>query len=281
MCSILGFIEKQHPADIRTVDQMNRVLRHRGPDDDGTAVLPMFGAADNNVGIGFNRLSIRDLSQAGHQPMYGGDDGSVIITFNGEIYNADQFRDELAQNGHVFRGTSDTEVLLHLYEEYGLDGMLGRIDGMFAICLIDKKQDRIYLIRDKIGEKPLYYYENESVLLWASEYKAFYEHPAFVPEIALENLTEYLMFRYISAGDTLLKHVRNVTPGTYMVIDRSGVSKIKYWDFPEPQTTQADKCAGGVYLRNLNARWKKHTDPGLSAMLRSAYSFPVGSTAPA
>ncbi len=245
MCSILGFIEKKQVADIHTVEQMNRVLRHRGPDDAGTDVLTMFGAKQDNVGIGFNRLSIRDLSQAGHQPMYSGTNGDIIITFNGEIYNADQFRESLARKGYTFRGTSDTEVLLYLYEEFGIDEMLRLIDGMFAICLIDKRQDRIYLIRDRIGEKPLYYYENNTVFMWASEYKAFYEHPAFIPEIALENLTEYFMFRYVSGDDTLLRYVKNLTPGSYMVIGGSGISKVKYWDFPEPEADRTAEFAAG------------------------------------
>lgn len=232
MCSIIGFINKHHQADIHIVNSMNAVLKHRGPDDSGTAVLKMFQSVKENVGLGFNRLSIRDLSNAGHQPMYG-TNGDIIIAFNGEIYNADAFRDRLKERGHIFAGNSDTEVLLYLYEEYGIDKMLEMIDGMFAVCIIDKKRDLVYLIRDRIGEKPLYYYRNDDVFMWASEYKAFYENPMFRARLNTDSLSEYLMFRYVSNGKTLLRNVRNLRPGTYLKIKRDGFIQKTYWNFPD------------------------------------------------
>ena len=135
MCSIVGFIERDKEADVLTIKSMNDVLAHRGPDDMGFDTISMFGNEKKNVAVGFNRLSIRDLSKSGHQPMYNYDE-NIIITFNGEIYNADEFRETLESRGYVFRSRSDTEVLLYLYEEYGIDMMLKKIDGMFAICII-------------------------------------------------------------------------------------------------------------------------------------------------
>lgn len=251
MCSIAGFIEKRKSVNPNAISRMNHVLKHRGPDDNGIKILEMFEVGYANVAVAHNRLSIRDLSAAGHQPMCS-DDESVILCFNGEIYNADDFREEISSTGYAFKGTSDTEVLLWLYIHYGLKEMLARIDGMYAICLIDKSIDCIYLVRDKIGEKPLYYYENDEVFLWASEYKAFYEHPSFEPVLNEDNLTEYLMFRYIVGEETLLKGVKNLTPGSYLVIKDSGISKCRYWDFP--QSGESTQLSGDEIKKEFRRR---------------------------
>lgn len=231
MCSITGFIEKKESVNLEVISRMNTVLCHRGPDDSGIEIVKMFGSKRDNVAVAHNRLSIWDLSPAGHQPMCNSD-RSVIIIFNGEIYNADDFRKEICDTGYNFQGTSDTEVLLQLYIHYGMDLMLSKIDGMYTMCILDVRKDCIYLVRDKIGEKPLYYYENSDVFMWASEYKAFYEHPSFIPALKKANLTEYLMFRYIAGGGTLLEGVKNLTPGSYLKITNSGIAEHKYWDFP-------------------------------------------------
>lgn len=236
MCAITGFIEYQKQVDENVLSKMNSVLKHRGPDDTGLMTLSVFDKK-KNLAIGFNRLSIRDLSLAGHQPMLNSKE-DVIITFNGEIYNADDLRPCLIEKGYAFKSKSDTEVLLHLYEEYGINEMLNKIDGMFAICITDLKRDCIYLIRDRLGEKPLYYYKNSTCLMWASEYKAFYEHPSFSPELEKSNLTEYLMFRYVSEGETLLKGVYNLTPGSYLKITSVGIEKKTYWEFPVDNKVQ-------------------------------------------
>lgn len=233
MCSILGYIQKGL-VDINDLAKMNKVLSHRGPDDTGLNTLKMFESDVDNVAIGFNRLSIRDLSMAGHQPMANAD-ASITITFNGEIYNAEDFRCELSNAGYSFVGSSDTEVLLYLYEEYGIDKMLAKIDGMYAICIVDKKADIIYLVRDKLGEKPLYFYKNEQAIMWASEYKAFYEHPFFKAELEEKNISEYIMFRYLSDGATLLKNVYNIMPGSYLYITKDDIKRKKYWAFPKEE----------------------------------------------
>ncbi len=238
MCSICGSIKKDIEQSI--ILKMNSALAHRGPDDNGIYFTSMFSSKNSNVGIGHNRLSIRDLSSAGHQPMTSSD-GSIVIAFNGEIYNADNYRKELEDSGFVFRGNSDTEVLLDLYEKYGIDVMLDKIDGMFAICIIDKGEDCIFLIRDRLGEKPLYTYQTEDVFMWASEYKAFYEHPDFHAELEKDNLTEYLMFRYVADGGTLLRGVNNLQPGSYLIIDKNGIKKKIYWEYPDTSLEQQNE----------------------------------------
>src|SRR5215813_9245041 len=153
MCGIVGqfAFSGSPPGDGRAfVAQACEVISHRGPDDIG-----IFESEDRRTVLGHRRLSIVDLSPAGHQPM-SNEDGRVWLTFNGEIYNHQRFRDELLSKGHVFRSTSDTEAIIHLYEEYGLD-WLSRLDGMFAFALWDAGADRLVLARDRLGKKPLYY----------------------------------------------------------------------------------------------------------------------------
>lgn len=232
MCSIAGYVNRRkNERDDKIIYEMSQSLKHRGPDDTGCVTAGLFGL-QNNVAIAHNRLSIRDLSEAGHQPMFNSN-GDIIIAFNGEIYNAEEFRQELRGRGYVFRSKSDTEILLYLYEEYGVDEMLAKIDGMYAICIVDINKDCIYLIRDKIGEKPLYTYYTDDIIMWASEYKAFYEHPSFSAELDEDNITEYLMYRYITDGKTLLKKVTNLMPGSYLCISKDGMNQNQYWDFPD------------------------------------------------
>ncbi len=227
MCAICGILDNANEISREELLYMMDILKHRGPDDKGSEILSMFGSRHSNVAVGFDRLSIRDLSETGHQPMwnYGRD---IFITFNGEIYNSEEIRQDVRD--YQFQGTSDTEVLLYLYERYGIDKMLEVIDGMFAICIVDVKIQKIFLIRDRLGEKPLYLYRKENVLMWASEYKAFYASRYFCPELNHEALTEYLMFRYVSDGETLLQNVTNMPPGTYYEISAGyDISRHTFW----------------------------------------------------
>ncbi|MCR5576371.1 MAG: asparagine synthase (glutamine-hydrolyzing) [Oscillospiraceae bacterium] len=228
MCGIVGFLEKEKAADRDVLNAMVQTQLHRGPDDQGAELFPLF-SQEPDFAMGFDRLSILDVSLNGHQPMKS-PDGNVYLTFNGEIYNAFDYRDELIEKGYLFHSTSDTEVLLYLYEEYGLEGMLERINGMFAICIADRSRKKLYLIRDRFGVKPLYYWENEQVFLYASEYKAFYAHPAFQNILNEEVLAESLLFRFVAGRRTLLKGVYNVLPGHYLEIDASlTVEEKEYW----------------------------------------------------
>ena len=196
MCAIMGYYNRNKSVSGSYIELMEQILEHRGPNDNGTELISISTDKDIvNCAIGFDRLSIRDLSLTGHQPMKD-NEGDVFIAFSGEIYNADEYRDELKSLGYVFRGHSDTEEILYLYQAYGIDEMLRKLDGMYAICLVDKREDVFYLIRDRLGEKPLYTFtSSDGTLMFASEYKAFYCHPEFKAELNESALDEYFLFR--------------------------------------------------------------------------------------
>lgn len=252
MCGIVGVIDKKDfCTDCLVIEEMLKITKHRGPDDCGTADYSFpVGELYSHCMVGFNRLSIRDLSYKGHQPMVS-EDGDVIVTFNGEIYNSEELRPLLQEKGYSFTSSTDTEVLLKMYQEFGLDETLKQIDGMFAICIIDKRINCIYLIRDRIGEKPLYYYENQDVFLFASEYKAFYCHPTFQPILNEDAVDEYFMFRYVSGEDTLLKGVQKLAPGNYIKVNTNTRNIVKYWDLPNVQPNNLSKDENRKELERL------------------------------
>lgn len=234
MCAIIGILDTREDIDISVLETMQRALYHRGPDDSG---LETFSLDDDhhsylsNVGVAFDRLSIRDLSIAGHQPMFT-KDNSAMIAFNGEIYNSEELRPQLIKEGYTFESDSDTEVLINLYHCYGIDKALSMLDGMFAICIVDFRSNELFLVRDRIGEKPLYIFQDDHKLLFASEYKAFYAHPEFKAEIDDSAVDEYFMFRYTSGEQTFLKGVRNLAPGSYLRVSADGISHHIYWTLP-------------------------------------------------
>jgi len=235
MCGIVGFLEKRTVVDRNVLDAMVQTQLHRGPDDQGMCFFPLFSDCED-FAMGFDRLSILDVSLNGHQPMRNEND-SVYLTMNGEIINAFDYRSELESRGYEFHSTTDTEVVLHLYEEYGIDGMLDRINGMFAICIADRNKKELFLIRDRFGVKPLYYWENENAFLYASEYKAFYAHPDFKNCLNLDVLAESLLFRHVSGKETLLRGVYNVLPAHYIKIDANGnQDDIEYWSLMDAES---------------------------------------------
>ncbi|MEY8521456.1 asparagine synthase (glutamine-hydrolyzing) [Lachnospiraceae bacterium 38-10] len=215
MCGIVGFINKENKIgdEKEIIKNMLAVQRHRGPDDSGIEKFELNNKY--NGYLGFNRLSILDLSMNGHQPMYNCTK-DIVITFNGEIYNAFDLKDKLIEKGYEFRSKTDTEVLLHLYEEYGIEDMLPLITGMFAFVIIDKRKNKIYAARDRMGEKPFYYYRTDHVILFASEIKTFYKHPSFAAKINENVLDEYFIYRYVSGNETLLQGVKTLEPSCYM-----------------------------------------------------------------
>src|SRR4051794_34706775 len=196
MCGIAGFFSLSgQPADPAVLAAMTDVQRHRGPDDQGFRLFSLRAGTSEELGpgdaecrpsfdgaLGFNRLKILDLSQCGHQPMVNRD-ASVMLAFNGEIYNAFEYRAELESSGFTFHSQTDTEVILYLYEKYGLDGMLGRLNGMFAIVIVDLRSREIHIARDHFGIKLFYWTVAGSTILFASEAKAFLSHPAFRAEL--------------------------------------------------------------------------------------------------
>lgn len=225
MCGIFGTINQNKAINI---EQIIDAIKHRGPDDRGEY-------RDSHIHLGFRRLSIIDLSSKGHQPM-ANEDSSVWIVFNGEIYNYQEIKKELVGK-HKFQSNTDTEVLIHGYEEWGIDGLLKRINGMFAFCIYDKNEKSIYLVRDRIGKKPLYYYKNKDYLAFSSETKAFFRLKDFNFSLDDEMLKLWMGFPYLPNNDrTILKNVYKIPPGSYAKIDFNNSLLIKkYWSITDTQ----------------------------------------------
>jgi len=211
---------------------MTRTLAHRGPDDEDVLVR-------DDVGLGHRRLSIIDLV-AGRQPM-SNEDESVWIVFNGEIYNFQELRARLIEQGHRFRTTSDTETVVHLYEEHGVD-CLRFLRGMFAFAIWDRRTRQIFAARDRLGQKPFYYVERDGGLLFASEIKALLAVDPSLRELDLEALDEYLTLRLISAPRSMFRRVRKLPPAHYLLFDRErGLRVERYWDLSyEPKWTRRE-----------------------------------------
>ena len=232
MCGIAGFVNLDGaPADAGVLGAMTDMIRHRGPDDRGTHLLSLRGGTPDTA-LGFQRLKILDLSERGHQPMVG-PDGSTALLFNGEIYDAPDHRAALERDGYRFRTATDTEVVLALYEREGLERMLERLDGMFAIVIADPRRGLVHLVRDRAGIKPLYWAQCGSTVLFASEAKAFLAHQAFSAEIDPMQVDELLAFRYVAGPASLLKGVRHIQPGGRLTITPGGVTESRYWSIPD------------------------------------------------
>ncbi len=232
MCGITGIWEysaTEGTIDLSLVERMRDTMPHRGPDDPGSHLF------DNGRGaFGFRRLSIVDLSPAGHQPMTGCDGRNKWIVFNGEIYNHVDLRPELEAQGHKYRSRSDTETIIHLYEEHGPD-FVNKIDGDFGIAIWDESERQLSLYRDRLGVKPLYYYIKDGRLIFASEIKAIVEHPAVVRDIDERAMTDYLTFLTTPAPQTLFKDIQKLSAGHRLIINASGDVKIdQYWDALPP-----------------------------------------------
>lgn len=210
---------------------MADAITHRGPDDEGYYV-------SGPVGLGFRRLSIIDLN-TGHQPI-SNEDGSVWIVFNGEIYNYQELRQQLQAKGHVFRTQTDTEVIVHLYEEYG-ESCVEKLRGMFAFAIWDDHQKTLFLARDRVGIKPLYYWLSDKSVIFGSEIKAILADPEAAPEVLPAMIDRFLTFYYVPGEETLFRNIRKLAPGSYMVIKGGQVRVKVYWDLqflPVQQTIQ-------------------------------------------
>jgi len=231
MCAICGIVNFDHsePVDGAVVKNMTRTLVHRGPDDDGLFV-------EGPVGLGFRRLSIIDLS-GGQQPIFN-EDSSAAIVFNGEIYNYRDLAAELASSGHTFKTKSDTETILHAYEEYG-DDCVQHLRGMFAFAIWDRRKRRLLMARDRLGVKPLYYYRNGRFLAFASEIKALLEIPGVPREVDPEALDQFLSLRYVPGPRTMFQGIFRLQPGHTLVIDDAGVHIRRYWDIDYSVTNSA------------------------------------------
>ena len=231
MCGIAGLFDFSSRSSAAVLGRMVDAIRHRGPDDSGSS-FKQYG--DAQVGLGHRRLSVIDLSPMGHQPMEYED---YEIVFNGEIYNYREIRKSLEQCGYHFRSHSDTEVILAGFHKWGMQ-MLSRFIGMFAFGLFDKKEQKFYLVRDRVGVKPLYYYYHSNVFLFGSELKVFHEHPGFQKCLNPNGLTNYFQFGYSICPETIFQFTYQVPPGSYIEFDirTRTLSHTAYWKIEDHYT---------------------------------------------
>jgi asparagine synthase (glutamine-hydrolysing) len=222
MCGICGIVfdDPTRKAPEGLIGRMTDRLEHRGPDDRGAHEEP-------GVSLGHSRLSIIDLSTAGRQPMTN-EDGSLLIVFNGEIYNFAELREELVKRGHVFSSHTDTEVILHLYEEKG-NACLSDLRGMFAFALWDRRRRRLFAARDRAGQKPLVWAPTDGSLIFASELKSLLEVPSFPREVDGSAIHHYLTYQYIPSPRTIFRGARKLPPGHSLTWEKGRVTTERYW----------------------------------------------------
>jgi asparagine synthase (glutamine-hydrolysing) len=263
MCGIAGTVQRRKPAELSMVKAMCDEIRHRGPDDEGYHV-------DNGCILGMRRLSIIDLA-TGHQPM-SNEDGSVWVVFNGEIYNYQELRGWLLERGHRLETNSDTEVLVHLYEEEGAAG-IARLRGMFAYAIWDARRRKLMLVRDRLGKKPLYYAVLPDGLFFGSEMKCLVT--AGVPrDIDAEGMRLYFQFNYIPDPRTSFQAVKKLEPGCWLTYDMDGqVEHGRYWKMPPPTEqvpegfSEQRACAELCELFDESVRLRMIADVPLGAFL--------------
>lgn len=222
MCGICGKLtfDRQLSVSPELLREMADTIAHRGPDDEGYYI-------SGPIGLGFRRLSIIDLA-TGHQPL-SNEDGTVWIVFNGEIYNYQELRVSLQRKGHVFKTQTDTEVIVHLYEEFGED-CVKKLRGMFAFAIWDERQETLFIARDRVGIKPLYYWLSDKCLIFASEIKAILADPQVIPEVVPEMIDRFLTFYFVPGEETLLRNVYKLAAGSQMTVRNGRATVRQYWD---------------------------------------------------
>lgn len=262
MCGICGIYNSDgEPIDRRVLEGMTEILSHRGPDDFGVYV-------DGSVGLGHRRLSILDLSKAGHQPMVL-EDRSVAISYNGEIYNYPTLRRELESRGHHFRSRTDTEMVLRAYVVWGIQA-LERFNGMFAMALWDAGERCLYLIRDRLGVKPIYYYRTPRRLIFGSEIKALLMHPEVRCCVNATGVAETLRFRYVLEPDTVFEGIQKVRAGHYVRIRGPDVVEAPWWDVefrPEPEFNRRNAVEELGFLLESAVQMRRLSDVPVGAFL--------------
>ncbi|WP_089717678.1 asparagine synthase (glutamine-hydrolyzing) [Candidatus Entotheonella palauensis] len=234
MCGIAGFSWQ----DEALAGKMSQTLAHRGPDQYGVYT-------DAWVSLGHRRLSIIDLREHGRQPM-SNEDGTVWVTYNGEIYNFPELRQTLEAKGHVFRSRTDTEVIVHAYEEYG-PACVEKFNGMFAFAIWDQNQRELFLARDRLGIKPLYYYWNRNQFVFASEIKAILQAPEVEREVNPQAVYHYVGYEFVPAPDTMFRHVHKLPPGHYLRFKNGQVTVQRYWDM----TFQTENLSPRDYAEHM------------------------------
>jgi asparagine synthase (glutamine-hydrolysing) len=262
MCGIAGIynLKSLEPVSPRLLKAMTDTLVHRGPDDEGFYI-------SGPLGLGHRRLSIIDL-EGGHQPL-ANEDETVWVVFNGEIYNFGDLHDDLVKKGHIFKTRSDTEVIVHLYEEEG-ERCFERLRGMFAIAIWDARNRKLLLGRDRVGKKPLFYFYDGSRIAFASEMKAILKVPDVPREIDPQAVSDYFSFLYIPAPKSIFKHIRKVLSGHYVVASDNGIREVEYWDINFSQTmelTEEEWCGRLLDTYREAIRLRLISDVPLGAFL--------------
>jgi asparagine synthase (glutamine-hydrolysing) len=262
MCGICGVFETSDGGMVQrsTLQAMASTIRHRGPDDEGYYVC-------GPVGLAHRRLSIIDLA-GGHQPL-ANEDETIWVVFNGEIYNFEELNRRYLSSDHVFKTRSDTETIVHLYEELG-EACFAEMRGMFAIALWDSRRRRLILARDRLGKKPLFYSWDGRCLRFGSEIKALWPAGSLSAEIDLEALSDYFSYQYVPAPKTIYRSVRKLRPAHYLVVERSGIREVPYWDLCFNQTrnlSEQEWCEALLEEYRTAVRLRLVSDVPLGAFL--------------
>ena len=262
MCGICGIFETHSDAIVQrsTLKAMADTLSHRGPDDEGFY-------ACGGIGLAHRRLSIIDV-EGGHQPLTN-EDQTVWIAFNGEIYNFEDLNRRYLSSGHAFQTRSDTETIVHLYEELG-EACFAEMRGMFAIALWDARRKRLVLARDRVGKKPLFYAWDGRRLLFASEIKALWKAGGLSQEMDMEALSDYFSYQYVPGPKTIYRKVRKLLPGHYLVVEKSGIREVPYWDIHFQATrerSEAEWCEEFLAEYRLAVKSRLVSDVPLGAFL--------------
>ena len=243
MCGIAGFsLFNAHEGDEKTLEAMGQAILHRGPDAGGTYI-------DDNIGLCHRRLSILDLSEAGNQPMYS-HDGNLVIVFNGEIYNFLELRAALENDGVIFKSHTDTEVILELYAREGTK-CLDKLNGMFAFALWDKNKQELFIARDRLGKKPLYYFNDNGRFAFGSEIKAILALENIPREIRLDAVYDFFAYQYVPDPKSIFKHIHKLPPAHYLVLKKEGFSIHEYWDLSFKEVTKASEESNKQQLKAL------------------------------
>ena len=245
MCGIFGiyFSDTNIKADSEFVERCVNTMTHRGPDDSGIYVK-------NNIGLGHRRLSIIDLS-GGHQPMFN-EDNSIELVYNGEIYNYRDLYAELSAKGHVFKTKCDTEVIIHAYEEWGVEAVK-KFNGMFAFVLWDDREKRFWVVRDRLGIKPLYYFWDGKIFLCASEIKALLASGKVKAECNEKVLDAYFSLGYVPGPQTMFRNIVKLNPGNFILLKGRNLKEIEYWDFADVEENNFDLSQAKEKVKDILA----------------------------
>lgn len=262
MCGIAGFTRFSDPTGyVSSLLRMGDRIAHRGPDAHGEYL-------DDGVGLCHRRLSIIDLSSAGDQPMFS-DDGNLVIVFNGEIYNFQALREMLEQDGCAFKTKTDTEVILALYQREGAR-CLDKLFGMFAIAIWDKHKQELFLARDRLGKKPLYFYHDRKRFIFGSEIKAILEIDSVPKKIRHDAIYDFFVYQYVPESKSIFENINKVKPGHYLVINKKGIIEKQYWDvtFKDQSAASEEELTDGLLdIIDTCTRQRMISDVPLGAFL--------------